>query len=550
MKINNLLFKGVFLGGILALISVTNSQYMWWGSRYSGPVSGSQDTSCSIACDNTGNIYVAGWSNGFSTGSDIILIKYNSLTGDSVWVKRITGPGSGEDKVLAMTTDESGFIYLTGFIWQASRDILTVKLDGSGNIMWQNTFDGNNNGGDYGFAVETDASGNVYVAGRIDDNGNQHFTVLKYNTAGLQQWAAVYNGPLSGSFDQVQSIAVQSTGSIFVTGFTTSLQNFHTADYLTLKYDQSGNLAWAKRYNGSGNDEDVPVSIKMAGNDVIVTGRSDSLNGNYNFYTVKYKGSNGDSLASAYYCGTSIRQIDNAVAMTADGLGNFYVTGYSYGTGNNFDYATVKYNSNLQQQWAARFEGTGADYPARIITFGTDVYVTGSGNLSGSSDFLTVKYNSSGTQLWAMQYNGAGGGNDYATCLAADQFGNIFVTGYALTGGSENDIYTIRYSPNPISIQPVSGSIPSSYKLYQNYPNPFNPSTNIRIDIPAGGGNNAKLIVYDVLGRQVALLINQNLVPGSYLITWQPDENISSGIFFYKLISGDFVKTNKMIKVE
>lgn len=544
MKIKILLFLGV-----LILISNLYSQpYQWWASRYSSPAGGSQDTASSMAIDNTGNIYVTGWVNGFGSGSDIILVKYNALTGDTAWVRSYSSPGAAEDKALAITTDNTGNVYITGFSFQPTRDIITMKYDAVGSLVWMSTFNGSNNGGDYGFAIEVDASGNVYVAGRSDEANLQHFTTIKYNSSGAQQWAAVYNGSLSQSFDEARDIAVDNSGNVYVTGYTSVLQNFHTADYLTLRYNSAGNLSWAKRYNGTANDEDVAVGIITANNDVYVTGRSDSLNGNYNYFTIRYKDNNGDSVASAFYMGPPLRQIDNAVCIAADNSGNIYVTGNSMGTSNTFDYATVKYNANLQQQWASKYEGSGIDIPTKLTVVNSSVYVTGTSNGTGK-DFLTVKYSSSGSQTWEMRYNGTANGNDYSMGLAVDQLDNVYVTGYANTSGSENDIVTLRYSPIPIGISPISGNVPQSYKLYQNYPNPFNPSTNIKIDIPAGGGGDTKLTVYDVLGRQISVLVNENLSPGSYLVQWNGG-GYSSGIFFYKLVTGSFVKTNKMIMVE
>jgi hypothetical protein len=542
--------KIIFFLTIVFVISNASAQsYQWWSARYSSPAAGSQDTSKAITIDGTGNVYVAGWVNGFNSGTDIILLKYNGVTGDTAWVRQYSSPGVSEDKALAITSDNAGYVYITGYSFQPTRDIITIKYDGSGNQQWVSTFNGSNNGGDYGFAIEVDISGNVYVAGRSDEANNQHFTALKYNSSGVQQWASVYNGSLSRSFDQADAIAIDNSGNVYLTGYSSELQNFNTSDYLTVKYSNSGSLQWAKRYNGTGNNEDAAVCIVALNDAVYVTGRSDSLNGNYNFFTIKYSNVNGDSLESAYYAGPPLRQIDNAVRMTSDNLGNIYVTGHSMGISNTFDYATVKYNSNLQTQWVSRYEGSGIDNPSDIVTSGSNIYVTGSSDGVTSKDYLTIKYNVSGSQQWEMRFNGPAGENDFASSLAVDQFENIFVTGFSGVSASENDIVTLRYSPIPIGIQPITGNVPGTFNLYQNYPNPFNPSTNIKIDIPAGGVSNTKLEIYDVLGRQVTTLVNENLKPGSYIVNWNAS-GFSSGIFFYKLTSGNYTKTSKMIMIQ
>ena len=86
--------------------------------------------------------------------------------------------------------------------------------------------------------------------------------------------------------------------------------------------------------------------------------------------------------------------------------------------------------------------------------------------------------------------------------------------------------------------------IPETYNLGQNYPNPFNPTTTISFNIPLQ--SNVKLYVYDILGREVAKLVNQELNPGNYNILWNA-QNLSSGVYFYKLIASGFVETKKMV---
>jgi hypothetical protein len=93
-------------------------------------------------------------------------------------------------------------------------------------------------------------------------------------------------------------------------------------------------------------------------------------------------------------------------------------------------------------------------------------------------------------------------------------------------------------------------SIPSQFKLYQNYPNPFNPLTKIKVDIPSSSGIiHIQLKVYDILGRAVSTLVNQELKPGRYEFEWNAG-GYPSGIYFYKLTGGRFSGTGKMILVK
>jgi len=441
-----------------------------------------------------------------------------------------------------MTTDNSGGIYITGFSFQPSRDIITLKYDASGTLLWSAAYNGTNNGGDYGYGIAVDGSGNVYVTGRSDDS-LQHFTTLKYNSSGVQQWVSVYKGPLAQSFDQAKDIKVDNSGNVYVTGFTSINQIFATADYLTIKYNGSGVLQWAKRYNGSGNGEDNALALVIDNNSVFVTGYSNRLTNNFDYCTIKYMASNGDSLAAAFYGGSPIGQTDNAKCMAIDNSGNVYVTGNSYGNSNTYDYATIKYNYNLVQQWAARYEGTGIDLPAAIAVSGSNVYVTGSSQSVNGYDFLTVKYDATGIQQWEQRYNNPFNGNDYATGFAVDASDNVYVAGYVNVSGQTN-IVCSRYSPNPFGVHPISSEIPSKFELKQNYPNPFNPSTKIRFALPASSF--VKLVVYDLLGKEVQTLVNENLNAGVFDASWTSDR-VSSGVYFYKLTAGNFSDIKKMI---
>lgn len=96
-------------------------------------------------------------------------------------------------------------------------------------------------------------------------------------------------------------------------------------------------------------------------------------------------------------------------------------------------------------------------------------------------------------------------------------------------------------------IESLSGVIPDKFSLFQNYPNPFNPATKIKFDIP--GNAQVKLIVYDILGSEVAELVNNNLLAGTYEYTFDGSA-LSSGIYFYSLETEDFKDTKKMLLIK
>ena len=108
----------------------------------------------------------------------------------------------------------------------------------------------------------------------------------------------------------------------------------------------------------------------------------------------------------------------------------------------------------------------------------------------------------------------------------------------------------MRTTNGGIGIEPVSSTIPNGYELRQNYPNPFNPTTKLRFSIPlsrgVAEGRGVLLKVYDVLGKEIAVLVNENLKPGTYEIEWDAT-NIPSGVYFYSLITSEFTQTKKMV---
>jgi len=104
-----------------------------------------------------------------------------------------------------------------------------------------------------------------------------------------------------------------------------------------------------------------------------------------------------------------------------------------------------------------------------------------------------------------------------------------------------------QYTVGIVGIEPVSNEIPKVFKLYTNYPNPFNPVTKIKFDIAKN--TNAKLYVYDILGKVVETLINGDISAGKYEITFDAS-SLSSGVYFYKLVTNDFVDTKKMLLIK
>lgn len=546
-------FLSLFIALLIMNISSTtllSQPYTIWASRYNSPFS-SQDSAIDIVVNQNGNVFLTGWSIGSSTGADIVTIRYNPITGDSVWVKRFSRPY--EDKPYAIIADNN-FVYVTGwtFATTTNRNIITIKYNVStGDTIWTRSWEDAVALGDYGLAIALDGTGNVYVTGRSDIGGQQKFTTIKYDANGnmVAGWPSIYTGAMSGNFDEAHAIAIDPSGNVYVTGKVRRGADVTTDDYLTLKMNSSGVVQWAKRYNGTANLEDNAIGLLLnsAATSVYVTGYSSGTSTAKDYVTIKYNTSSGDSLAAAIYDGP-VHSFDVASSVVKDPSDNIYVTGFSLNSSMiYYDYATVKYDPNLVQSWVMRYSVANGSSLASEIAYDTSgyIYVTGSSIGSGTGyDYVTIRYNSAGVQQWVKRENGVANGNDYAHGIATSGPNNVYVTGSANWGSPTGlDFYTFRYA-EVIGIKRISTNIPKRFSLYQNYPNPFNPSTSIKFDISRTSFVN--LNIYDILGREVAVLVHENLTPGTYEYKWD-SEGLTSGIYFYKIYTEQFSETKKMV---
>jgi hypothetical protein len=118
---------------------------------------------------------------------------------------------------------------------------------------------------------------------------------------------------------------------------------------------------------------------------------------------------------------------------------------------------------------------------------------------------------------------------------------------YLNKNGDTLFLYMIRaYVTVGTTDVPSVAPVPTSYALGQNYPNPFNPSTTISYQI--AGASEVTLRVFDILGREVRLLVRERQEPGTYRIAFTP-EGLTSGTYFYRLQAGAYTETRKMLYV-
>lgn len=117
----------------------------------------------------------------------------------------------------------------------------------------------------------------------------------------------------------------------------------------------------------------------------------------------------------------------------------------------------------------------------------------------------------------------------------------------AVDGTNGQGLPFVIYGTQLVAINNNNTGIPSSYSLKQNYPNPFNPATNVSFDVPKA--SQVKISVYDVMGKEVDVVVNKQMEAGSYSFTYDASK-LSTGLYFYTLTSGDYKETKKMMLIK
>jgi hypothetical protein len=437
-------------------ISATFKPLESWVQRYNNsPVSDNDEASAIAVHGSPGNVFVTGYSIGKTSGADYYTINYKS-DGIQNWDARYDGPAKLGDYATAVATDDAGNVYVTGYIYRGMvvkhSDYCTIKYNTTGKAVWNAQYDDQRNGNDVVTAITVDNSGYLYITGRSEDsltnNDPKHYDyyTIKYNQSkGEVVWAARYNSELLlNAADEATDIAVDGAGNVYVTG--RSQGSGAGFDYVTVKYDSGGNQQWVKPYDGgSGDDEASGIAVDAGGN-VYVTGKSTESGAGFDYVTVKYDSDGNQQWVNRYDGGSGD---DEASGIAVDAGGNVYVTGKSTGSGAGFDYVTVKYDSDGNQQWVNRYDGgSGADEAAALaLDSAGNVYVTGKSTGSGTGfDYLTLKYDGSGGLVWKARYNNKDvNGADEATAIALDSAGNVYVTGRSQGSATGLDYATVKY---------------------------------------------------------------------------------------------------------
>lgn len=414
------------------------------------------DELAAIAYDGTGNLYACGYTKTDGEKSNFILIKFN-MNMDSAWTRTYNFI-SQSDKAVSLVVDNTG-IYVTGVSdadandTTANDDIVTMKFDAGGNVIWTTRYNdifnfrdepvkiilGQNNrvyvtgrntnshdddivllaydrttgvdippfpkswnsnflDDDRAADIIEDASGNIYICG-YSQSGSfvEDYTVLKYDAAGSLQWSVGYDGT-AGQEDQATSIALDASGNVVVTG-KTDVDNTSTVtnyNYGTFIYDPSGNYICPDSlpftYNGAGNGDDVPVTVHVNGNDILVTGQSaEGINTARNKnIMVRFISEGACSRLAEYAEYDGPAHGGDAPNASIVASSSIFVTGSSDGADNQKDIITLKFDITTGVNDASAVQATASVYPNPMTS---TAVVSVQGELAGRNDLHLSVYN-------------------------------------------------------------------------------------------------------------------------------------------------------------
>ena len=551
--------KLLFTALLLCTFSLTYSQWVSNYGNYAGDVNFTNAKGNAVTCDASGNSYVTGYSYEGASQNDIITIKYNP-NGDTAWVRSYNGTSNLNDEGNGICVDNSGNVYVVGFAQYTGKaeDVVIIKYSSNGTFQWAQTYSGADTPTmDKGLGIAVDLSGFIYITGYSTQlDGLTDILVRKYNSAGTPLWTATEDG-IRNLNSQGLAISVSITGNVFVTGFVS--ESAANTDIAVLKYNSNGALQWSKTIAGNGNAEDKAWGIVVDVDDnVSITGYLTESANNTNTYTAKFN-SLGSLIWSKTFNGSG-NQNDKAWGIVVDTDGSTYITGEATSSAGGVNYLTIKYSSTGVQTWVSEYNGTGSgeDVSSSIgillnNTNTKSVIVTGkSWGTSNTYDYATVRYDTdNGNQSQVNRYTFTGTSTDIAKDIAITPTKKVVITGFSElimeAGVSSTYISTMSVEFGDNSELNLENTNPMSFNLHQNYPNPFNPSTSIRFDLAEA--TYVKLAVYDMLAREINVLVNQNLTAGTHNITFNA-AYLSSGIYFYKLEAGSFRDIKKMTLVK
>lgn len=537
-----------------------------WVQKYDN--SGSNDVARDMTTDDEGNVLITGLSEEFQFGHSIIsnvtfIIKY-SPAGNLIWKTNSYNSMIPFD----IQTDIHNNAYVCGYTDYGDNRIYfnVLKISSAGRLL---SFYSEEFTSDKGIpqkplhGIVLNENGEVLIAGRTGFSKNVF--VKKYSSDGMLQISNYF----ASKYEHIDFVSMKTddNDNILIAG--TYIVNDNEKDYLLVKFNKDLKLMWSKRYTGNSSkdlleskDELKGLALDYEGN-AFVTGKSKGKNG-MDFCTIKYS-MDGEELWVSKLDNESVSKNipfdDEPVDIKFNGSWDVYISGNS-NSGNRLNYVlTEKISTDGRIQWVRVLKNSENNiarfYAADMeMNHYGETYITGYTESSGlyqssetGKDIFTAKYSPDGELQWNTLYNGsadAGNNDDYAGAVSLNGSGEIYVFGDTQNEKNKRDFCLLKYT-DYLSNAVNDNNNENSFILNNNFPNPFNPSTKISFSIPLTSF--VRLSVYDITGREVAVLLNNQLSSGNHITEWNA-ENYASGTYFYKIQAGSFVQTKRMLLIK
>jgi len=476
----------------------------------------------------------------------------NSAQGVSVAIS-----ADGNTAIVGGWQDNGG----TGAVWIFTRSAGVwiqqgPKLIGTGAVG--NAFQG--------VSVSISSDGNTSIEGGFYDNNNigAVWIFTRNNGVWTQQGSKLVGTGATGSSYQGSSLSISSDGNTAITGGMGDDGGIGAAWVFTRNggvWTQQGSKIIGTNTVGS-SAQGESVALSSDGNTAVLGGYLDNNEAGAVWIFTRSAGvwtQQGNKLFGTGAIGNSEQGV--SVAISSDG--NTAVFGGSQDNSNTGAVWVFTRSSGLWSQQGPKLVGTGAI--GNIVYHGRSVAVSSDGNTVVEGGFFD---NDQAGAVWVFTRNngvwsqmgskligtGAIGNAEQGFSVAISSDGTLIDGGYGDNGGV--GAFWVFYDPI-IGVQSISHNVPSGYSLLQNYPNPFNPTTKIRFSVaptlglPLSGGDAEGVIlkIYDILGREIATLVNAQMKPGTYEVIWDAT-SYSSGAYFYRLAAGKYVETKKMVVVK
>jgi hypothetical protein len=398
-----------------------------------------------LAKGNGNSVYVVG--NTYTSGEqeNFLVVKYTS--GAVSWTQEFNSLTYAHDFGIDATAHGDD-LYVAGIKSDslgADAAIQLISLKQSdGGLNWNTTFYAPS--GETAVPTQVLADGDyVYVAGTMETSpGEYGLVVLKYSTAGILKWSAVYDS--TGLKDGAAGIKLRGS-SVIVTGASGSSTS--SWDMVTLTIDSNGTITKTTRSsNGNGSFSQAVDMAQDASNNTYVLGAASSGGINLDYKLIKYDSAFNEVWVRTW--GDSLP--DEPRAMEMDAQGNYVITGYTTQANGTRAMATLKYAPNGNLLWSNIVPGgcavcsaEGVDiHTVQTLSMDTNVYVTGKMFNGTDYDYLTVSYSPSGELRWLKTYDSGIGTNDEAQDIVMDDIGTLYISGTS-TNPTDTSYLTVRY---------------------------------------------------------------------------------------------------------